>query len=149
MSYVDNNLLSGEKVMKRASVHWFVYLGPALYFAFFLVFPHWLNPFLYMSGIALVWALVAHKCTELAITDRRVIGKIGFIRRTTVDMNLDKVEGLLVDQGIVGRILNFGSLAVTGTGGGSVPFAYITDPLGFRRSLNEILEKRSEAQRAA
>jgi uncharacterized membrane protein YdbT with pleckstrin-like domain len=44
--------------------------------------------------------------TEIAVTNRRVIYKKGFIRRRTNEMNMDKVESMQVDQSILGRMLD-------------------------------------------
>src|SRR5665811_1200231 len=44
--------------------------------------------------------------TEFAVTDRRVIYKCGFIKRHTVEMNMDKIESVDVDQSLLGRMLN-------------------------------------------
>jgi uncharacterized membrane protein YdbT with pleckstrin-like domain len=70
--------------------------------------------------------------TELAVTSKRVIAKFGFIRRNTIELRNDKVESLHIDQGIIGRIFNFGSIVVTGSGGTHAPIPYIANPLKFR-----------------
>ena len=40
--------------------------------------------------------------TEIAVTDRRIIYKRGFINRHTEEMNMDKVASVDVDQSILG-----------------------------------------------
>ena len=57
--------------------------------------------------------------TEIAVTNRRVIYKRGFISRTTAEMQMDKIESVEVDQSILGRILDYGKVTVLGTGVGS------------------------------
>jgi uncharacterized membrane protein YdbT with pleckstrin-like domain len=79
--------------------------------------------------------------TELAITNRRVIAKFGFIKRDTVEINLEKVEALRVEQGFWGRILNFGTILMTGTGGSIEPIPNIADPLVFRRKFMEATDR--------
>ncbi|WP_425480561.1 PH domain-containing protein [Luteimonas terricola] len=54
------------------------------------------------------------------------------VRRQTVELLHGKVEGLTVDQGILGRILNFGTVMVNGTGSGRTPIRGISEPLEFR-----------------
>jgi hypothetical protein len=53
--------------------------------------------------------------TEIAVTNRRVIYKKGFIRRRTNEMNMDKVESVQVD---LGRMLDYGNVTILGTGEG-------------------------------
>ena len=58
--------------------------------------------------------------TEIAVTDRRIIYKRGFITRHTEEMNMDKVASVDVDQSILGRMLDYGTIHVMGTGGAAV-----------------------------
>ena len=73
--------------------------------------------------------------TEMAITNRRVVAKIGFIWRRTIEMERQKVESVSVDQSILGRVLDYGTIIVRGTGSTLEPMANIDDPLEFRNKL--------------
>jgi len=79
--------------------------------------------------------------TELAITNKRVIAKFGFIKRDTVEINLGQVEALRVEQSFWGRMLNFGTILVSGTGGALEPIPSIADPLVFRRKFMEATDR--------
>ena len=74
------------------------------------------------------------------MTNRRVIAKHGFIRRHTLEMLLSKVESVTVSQNILGRLLNFGSVTVTGTGGTKESFRAIVEPIAVRKKINNIIE---------
>lgn len=146
MSYINNNLLAGETVQATASVHWWawgkgvvlVVLGVALQAA---AAPNFLSSLLIVLGLAYVLTgLVTVWTTELAVTNRRVIAKSGLIRRFTVEVLHNKVEGLTVDQSILGRMLGFGTIHVNGTGSGRTPVPHISQPLIFRRSALEQIE---------
>ena len=91
----------------------------------------------------IVWivAYVRFKSTELAITTKRVIVKVGFIRRSTVEININKVESIQVDQGIVGRLFNFGTLVIAGAGTPQAPVAGISSPMDFRKAFIEAQER--------
>ena len=73
--------------------------------------------------------------TEMAITNRRVIAKFGFIWRKTFEIDRQKVESVKVDQSILGRILDYGTVTITGTGSSSEPVQNIDSPLEFRNKL--------------
>ncbi len=91
-----------------------------------------------LSVLGVLWlaaALIRRNATELAVTDRRVIAKFGFIRRSTVELNLAKVESIRVEQTVMGRIFNYGSIIVTGTGSTMDPIAFISDPIRFRQAV--------------
>jgi uncharacterized membrane protein YdbT with pleckstrin-like domain len=55
-------------------------------------------------------------------------------------MLLSKIESVSVRQGILGRVINFGTVTVTGTGGTKESFRAIVDPIGVRKNINQILE---------
>ena len=73
--------------------------------------------------------------TEIAITNLRIVRKGGFIRRRTWEMNMDKVESVTVDQGILGRILNYGTIHVLGTGEGMEHLHQIRSPIEIRNRI--------------
>ena len=77
--------------------------------------------------------------TEFILTNTRIIYKYGFISRQTLELQLNKCEGVSVDQGILGRMLNFGSVYVT-TGGPTSRFSVVADPVTFRNYINEQID---------
>ena len=66
--------------------------------------------------------------------------KLGTIRRRAIEMLLSKVEEIGVDQGVIGRVLGYGTVVIVGTGGSKEGFMLIADPLGFRRQVQEQIE---------
>ena len=97
-----------------------------------------------LFGVGLVfWAIAALRywTTELAITNKRIIAKFGFIRRATVELLLPKAESVQVDQSILGRLFNYGSVLVSGAGIPQAPVPGISDPLVFRRKFMEVQER--------
>ena len=63
--------------------------------------------------------------------------KTGLVRRNSFEVLLTKVEGIQVNQTISGRIFDYGTVVITGTGGSADPFLYIAKPLDFRRKIQE------------
>lgn len=149
MSYVENNLMRDEKVVYKANIHWFVFVpGITLFVISIILFagssesvaPVFGFIVLIAAIISLIKALILKTTTELAITTKRVIAKVGLIRRNTVELNHSKVESFNVDQSIFGRIFGFGTLFVNGTGGGKTPIPSIDNPLEFRRNAMETID---------
>jgi uncharacterized membrane protein YdbT with pleckstrin-like domain len=133
MSYIDQSLVPGEVVLHRARVSWWSQMGMVVLGVLLLV--------VVVGLFFLVAAWIKVHSTELAITNRRVIAKFGFIKRDTVEINLEKVEALRVEQGFWGRILNFGTILMSGTGGSIEPIPNIADPLVFRRKFMEATDR--------
>ncbi len=131
MSYVNSVLQPGERVITRGRLHWIVYWQAILFLVLGIVLVVWepadawggmLRPataiafgVLFVLSFAHAWFI--RWITEIAVTDRRIIYKRGFINRHTEEMNMDKVASVDVDQSILGRILDYGTVHVLGTGG--------------------------------
>jgi uncharacterized membrane protein YdbT with pleckstrin-like domain len=73
--------------------------------------------------------------TEIVVTDKRIIHKVGWIARRTEEMNITKVETVDVDQGVVGRILGFGTVLIRGIGGSWEPLRRLASPLELRNAI--------------
>lgn len=136
MSYVQSVIMPNESVIAQAKTHWFIFAGPVFWLVLSLVL---FAAVPVLGALLLIMALVVFFrawlytiSTELAVTSKRIIAKFGFIRRNTVELRHDKVESLHVKQGILGRIFDFGSIVVTGSGGTNAPIPYIAAPLKFR-----------------
>ena len=141
MSYVEKSLMNGEEILYQAKLHWIVFFTPILLFlvaiVLFAITPVAAVAFLLVSIIMAISSFINYKTSEFAITNKRVIVKVGFIRRDSLEVLLSKVEGIQVSQGILARILGFGSITVSGTGGTKDPFHKISSPLEFRKKAQE------------
>ncbi len=127
-SYVDGVLISDEHVMYRARISlWSLWL-PILLGVITL-------PLFGVGLLFWLWAWITYATTELAITNKRVIAKSGLIQRRTIEMFLEKIESIQVDQSVLGRLFDFGSVIISGTGVHSAPFRNISDPLALRKSF--------------
>ena len=81
-------------------------------------------------------ALTRRITSEFGVTNKRIIIKIG-LGNTSMDTLLTRVEGINVDQGVLGRMLGYGSIDVRGVGGSKETFHHISNPLYFRRMVDE------------
>jgi membrane protein YdbS with pleckstrin-like domain len=95
--------------------------------------------FLFLASMKLLDRLVLYLSSEFAVTSKRVLGKTGLVRLNTVDIVLAKVEAIRINQGILGRIFDFGDVLVTGTGGTVEVLSYIPDPVEFSKCIQEQL----------
>jgi len=90
--------------------------------------------------VGIIWfinALIRYLTSEFAITNKRIIIKVGLIKRITLEMNREKIESIGVDQGILGRIFNYGTIVISGTGSIRQIFKAIVNPIQFRKIAQE------------
>src|SRR4051794_29173699 len=115
MGYVEANLLPGEEVLYRAKLHKIVLLVPTAIAGFGFLF--WivsligsfsatappganlvsgcfLAVFLVVLLACLLPPLIALRTSEFAVTNKRVLIKVGWLRRHSLELLLQKVEGI-------------------------------------------------------
>jgi hypothetical protein len=152
MGYAEKVLQPGETIAYRARLHWIIYfVGMVLVVVAIclalgavalkqdtirigLMLSAVIALFLGLFQIIRAWIVAVN--TEIIVTSRRVIYKTGFVSRNTVEMNLDKVESVLVQQSILGRMLDFGTVIIRGVGAGLEPVDNIAAPLELHRHVS-------------
>jgi len=152
VGYAERVLQPGEAIAYRARLHWVIYLaGMALValaiaaaiaavvlktesIRIALLLTALIALFLGVFQMTRAWLWQVN--TEITVTNRRIIYKTGFIARNTVEMNLDKVESVLVQQELFGRLLDYGTVIVRGVGSGLEPVRLISHPLDLHRHIS-------------
>ncbi len=150
MAYVNSVLQPGETVKVIGRLHWINYIKSFLLLVIAVAllvygmqdttkvqrtvtYIGWLV--LAVAVVMLLSSWFRRQMTELSVTNHRVIYKTGFLRRHTVEMNMDKVETVNVDQSIMGRILGYGTIHVLGTGQGIEGLSRIGRPIEVRNAI--------------
>lgn len=158
MGFITSVIQPGETILFDGKVHWIVYFWPLIFVILgvgVMLFgadqAHYIldidtqnqPPFFLILGgliallavINLVSALFYRFTTEIAVTNRRVIFKKGFVWRKTMEMNVNKVESVSIDQTVLGRILDYGTVSITGTGSSIEPFTSVDSPVRLRNTI--------------
>jgi uncharacterized membrane protein YdbT with pleckstrin-like domain len=131
MSYIETSLSEGEKVVKLFRLHWTARLWLVL----------WIVLILPTFGIALLLAIyewLRLRTLEYGVTNKRVILKKGIIGRQTEEMKIGSIETVEIDQGVLGRILGYGDVKVTGRGISDVVFKRMDDPMAVKRHIEGV-----------
>jgi uncharacterized membrane protein YdbT with pleckstrin-like domain len=95
---------------------------------------------LVIGACILAWPFLARRSTELVVTDKRLIVKYGIISTQSIEIRFDKIETVRVKQGLMGRILGYGDIVVTGTGSTFDPIPNIANAMRFRAALNQAMD---------
>lgn len=93
---------------------------------------------MFLMGLLKFAQMMVNKATtEIAITTSRLIYKRGLVARAVKEMSIDRIEGVNVVQGIMGRIFDFGRLVIRGMGVGEMILPPIERPIVFRKAIEK------------
>jgi uncharacterized membrane protein YdbT with pleckstrin-like domain len=129
-SYIEQQLGRDERVVARAKVTGWIYFLPALVtlVTMGILFP------------ILIFPYIQRTTTDLGVTNKRVIAKSGLISRRTIEQRIQKIESIRVNQGILGRLFDYGTIMIHGTGGATTPIAMVANPFAFKRAVERVID---------
>jgi uncharacterized membrane protein YdbT with pleckstrin-like domain len=84
--------------------------------------------------------LIEFSSGHYVITNKRILIKVGFIGRKSLEIFLNRIEGIDVNQSVTGRIFGFGTVTIGGIGGTKNSFVYIPKPLTFRNNVQQQMQ---------
>ena len=149
MSYLDKILQPDETILARGKKHWIIYApGAAVVLLGVLIEAFkgsvpgadWLLQIIAMIVAAIGTVLLFREwfdqwTTEIVVTNKRVVYKRGFISRFTREMNMEKIESVAVDQNLLARLIDYGTIDIRGTGAGIEQLRGIASPLALRNAI--------------
>jgi uncharacterized membrane protein YdbT with pleckstrin-like domain len=167
MGYIENNLTTGEALIFKTRLHWWLIAANTIYAVLLTFFGFSCLTSLATAGVSpnstrtaannyafVVWtcvgvftiltgigSLINVTSSEFGVTTRRVIMKSGLIRRKTLELNLAKVESIEVKESLLGRILDFKTVLLIGSGGTRQRFQYVADADLFKRYVVEQMDR--------
>jgi len=159
MSYIDSNLLAGEQVVYRTRLHWLLFRTPVLFTAVVLLPSAWFlangawSRFawipLVLGLLILLVTFIKRQSSDFAVTNKRVMMKVGVLSTRSVELLLNKIEAIAVNQSFIGRALSYGDIIITGSGGTRETFSRIQGPLAFRRAVQSVTDTQSKLPQTA
>jgi len=126
MAYIDESLSAGEEIAGLFPQHWVVRIPMVIWLLLVITLP------------LAIYEYLRVKHTELGLTNKRVISKTGIISRRSEEMKLGSIETVEIDQGVMGRILGYGNIRVSGRGISDVVLAHVADPMAVKRAIESI-----------
>jgi len=158
MGYVESNLLSDERIIEKAKIHWAIFVFPVLFLllALFFALITRLSPpdgnaastTSIMMSLVCIWSwpiigiillitsILVYFTTEFALTNKRIIAKLGILNQHSLEILINNIESIGVNQPILGRILDYGTITVVGSGGTRQSFTNISTPMKLRQNIN-------------
>ncbi len=126
MGYIEDSLTPGEQVVAQFRLHWKVWIGPILLTLLVVTIP-----------IA-IYQWLKLRSHEFGVTTKRVVHKYGIIGRESDEMQLRSLETVEISQSVMGRILGFGEVQLTGRGISDLNLKDLADPLGVKKQIESV-----------
>jgi uncharacterized membrane protein YdbT with pleckstrin-like domain len=131
MSFIEDSLSAGEEIVARFKLHWTSRIPLALWILLGI-------PTLGVTWLIAIYEFLRLRAIEQGVTNKRVIYKTGIIGRKSEEMKLGSIETVEIEQGVFGRLLNFGDVKLTGRGISDLVFRKIHDPLAVKRQIESV-----------
>jgi len=138
--------MTDNDIVYQARLHWIFFLWPLVLLCFAvyigLEYEEFYQPSLFIALISIIWLFMMwlnYQFSSLTIKKNQVILRTGILVRQTIDIPLNKIESIDIRQSIIGSMLQYGSLVITGTGGTRQMVNYLNKPLTCRRYIEQLM----------
>ncbi|MGA9341781.1 MAG: PH domain-containing protein [Rhodanobacteraceae bacterium] len=142
MSYLDESLGPGEKLLARFELHWIVKWRIAVYVLLII-------PTLGLALFAAIYEVLRLRAIELGVTNRRVVRKTGIVSRSTEELRLASIETVDLHQTVAGRLLGYADIGLTGRGESSMQLVHLANPLVAKSAIENAYAEHVEDRRSA
>ena len=130
-NYVESNLGKNESIVKKAELNGLFLIGPILSCLTVIGLP---------AGIK---KIVRFTSIELAITNKRIVGKIGLFNSKALDAPLNKIQNVSVSSNFWGKIFNHGIIRID-TAAGKFEFYAVKNADAFKGMIMSQIDQYEE-----
>lgn len=158
MSYLNQSLAPGESIVAVFKLHWSMWirfwvvivLGIIAVVALLVANVAWGQ--WAALGVAILTILVAGyqwlwlRGIEQAVTNRRVVRKVGIVSRETTELRLASIETVDLRQSFWGRVFGYGNVGITGRGESAMVLSRIAHPIEVKREIESAYSAHVDTQ---
>lgn len=149
MDALQSILMPGETVLRVAQVSSGIYWKGVVFFIFSIIVMIFIalplgGFFMFVSVLMLAVSYLTQYFLLLAATDKRIIIRAGIINLDTIQFRYSKLESVELSRTIIGQILGYATVVITGTGSRITMVPFIADASEFREDLNKVLFEQDE-----
>jgi len=153
--YIEENLAKDETLIYETKLSWFIFFWAGFWLfwslALLLIWVYLgLSPF-FVGKVVLVFSVLFfilaavlglmnyqdRQSSEFALTNKKVLIKTGVFSVKTFETQLNKISNISVSQGILERILGYGSVLIASSGGVQETCRRIGNPIEFKKKIQE------------
>ncbi len=140
--------MTENNIVYQARLHRILFFWPAFLLVIIVCIGVWFDAFrgpsCIMAVIVFIWGgmvWLTYHFSLLTIKKKQVILCTGILVRQTIDIPINKIESIDIRQSVLGSLLQYGSLVITGTGGTRQYVNYIAKPLTCRRYIEQSMHE--------
>lgn len=175
-NYVDNNLRKDEHVVVRAKISWLTLVMPVIWFVLvWVVYVMLVNKLggvdksgsangeqmkseaktillvvaLLFSFIPLIKQLLINVTTHLAITNKRIVGKVGVLKVDAIDFPINKIDNVSYQGSFFGNIFKYYTVKVQSTSAKPREIKAIANAAEFKNAVTDAIDTYAEEARKA
>ncbi len=97
--------------------------------------------FIFIAVLMAIYTFIKMSSSEFALTNKRVLIKVGVLTHNSLETQLNKVSNISVSQGVLGRLLGYGTIIIASTGGVKEMYPSIENPILFKKKIQEAIEQ--------
>ncbi len=138
--------MTDSNIVYQARLHWIIFFWPVILLCLGgflgLRFTQLREVAIFFILFAVLWGLmvwITYQYSSLTIKKTQVILRTGFLVRNTMDIPLSKIESIDIRRSLLGSLLHYGSVVITGTGGSRQSVNYLNRPLTCRRYIEQLM----------
>jgi len=118
-------LSKDETILNQARIHPIVFGAPLTYVILAMLAGLFFHPLMAVVIVLLTLypaynAFIHYTMTYLVLTDKKVMSRSGFLTRDWIRMDFEKIENSYLEQPIIGRMLGYSTVIVSGVGQGNI-----------------------------
>lgn len=133
---LENNLMPNETVVAVAEFSKALFLpGAFITFLFLVAAP----PAVFVGACSLIPAFLHKKFNILAITNKKIFGKVGIVKKQELESPLNKIQNIKIERTFWGRVFGYGTINIT-TDSGIYSFKYIRKTNEFKNKIMAQIE---------
>jgi uncharacterized membrane protein YdbT with pleckstrin-like domain len=114
------------------------------------------DAFAYIGWIAFVFCAIPfikqaliNATTHLAVTNKRVVGKVGILKVDTIDYPVDKIDNVSYNASFFGNIFKFATVQIGSVSGEKKKIGAIGNAQEFKNKVTDAIEEHAAEARAA
>ena len=134
-SYTVVTASPGEHLVYVAKLHWVACWWTKFIVLFGLVGCLWSPWFLVVVIPHAVWDVLFHYYSEIVLTDRRFIVRLGVLTNHVREMASNHLDEIIINQSVLGRIMDYGDITIHCKGMSEIRIRRIANPLALHKAI--------------